>query len=125
MSSPKTLIRNVVYLGIGKAEDAGKSLLIATIAKPLAANYLDTSFLSSGGQSADIYLKAFGVRNGMNGMEFGKSTIFTDADRKMIDIVVEYDMDVYFFRLLFKDPSIHIVQRAIVPAWLDGDGGSY
>ncbi len=125
VSSPKTLIRNVVYLGIGKAEDAGKSPLIATIAKPLAANYLDTSFLSSGGQSADIYLKAFGVRNGMNGMDFGKSTIFTDADHKMIDIVVEYDMDVYFFRLLFKDPSIHIVQRAIVPAWLDGDGGSY
>lgn len=125
VSSPQTLIRNVVYLGIGKAEDAGKSLLIATIAKPLVQNYLDTSFLSSGAQSADTYLKAFGVRNGMNGMDFGKSTIFTDTDHKMIDIVVEYDLDVYFFRLLFKDPSIHIVQRAIVPAWLDGDGGTY
>lgn len=125
VDSPQTLIRNVIYLGIGKAEDAGKSILISTISKPLTANYLNTSFLGIGGQSADEYLKAFGVRNGMNGMDFGKSTIFTDADHKMIDIVVEYDLDVYFFRLFFKDPSIHVVQRAIVPAWLDGDGGSY
>lgn len=127
VSSPKTLIRNVVYMGIGKAEEAGKSWLASLVAKPLTQNYLNTStsLLSSGGQSADEYLKAFGVRGGMDGMDFGKSTIFTDSDHKMIDIVVEYDLDVYFFRLLFKDPSIHIVQRAVVPAWLDGDGRSY
>lgn len=127
VSSPQTLIRNIVYMGIGKAEEAGKSWLASLIAKPLTQNYLNTStsLLSSGGQSADEYLKAFGVRGGMDGMDFGKSTIFTDSDHKMIDIVVEYDLDVYFFRLLFKDPSIHIVQRAVVPAWLDGDGRSY
>lgn len=125
VSSPKTLIRNVVYMGIKKGEEAGKSLLVSLIAKPLTQNYLNTSFLGNGGQSADEYLKAFGVRDGMKGMDFNKSTIFTDSDLKMIDIVVEYDLDVYFFRLLFKDPSIHIVQRAVVPAWLDGDGRSY
>lgn len=127
VSSPQTLIRNIVYMGIGKAEEAGKSWLASLIAKPLTQNYLNTStsLLSSGGQSADEYLKAFGVRGGMDGMDFGKSTIFTDSDHKMIDIVVEYDLDVYFFRLLFKNPSIHIVQRAVVPAWLDGDGRSY
>jgi len=125
VDSPQTLIRNVIYLGIKKTEDAGKKILISTISKPLTENYLNTSFLSSGGQSADEYLKAFGVRDGMSGMSFDKSTIFTDSDHKMIDIVVEYDLDIYFFRLLFKDPSIHVVQRAVVPAWLDGDGGTY
>ncbi|MBO5143911.1 MAG: pilus assembly protein [Lachnospiraceae bacterium] len=125
VSSPQTLIRNVVYLGIGKAEEAGKTILIAAISEALTENYLDTSFLTREGKSADAYLKAFGVRNGMKGMDFGQSKIFMDSEFKMIDIVVEYDLDVYFFRLLFKDPSIHIVQRAIVPAWLDGDGGSY
>lgn len=125
VSSPQTLIRNIVYLGIETAEEAAKKALIAAISGALVENYLDTSFLNSGGQSADAYLKAFGVRDGVKGLDFGQSAIFMDSELKMIDIVAEYDLDIYFFRLFLKDPSIHVVQRAIVPAWLDGDGGSY
>lgn len=124
-SSPQTFVRNLVYYCMGKAEDIGKGALAEHIAKPLVLNYLDTSFLGSGGQSANEYLEAYGVRDGIDGMDFSDSTIFTDTELKMIDIVVKYDLDVYFFRLLFEDPSIHIVQRAVVPAWLDGDGGTY
>ena len=43
----------------------------------------------------------------------------------MIDLVVEYDIEVYFFKLFRKDPTIHVVQRCEVPAWMDGDGVKY
>ena len=44
---------------------------------------------------------------------------------KASEEVVEYDLDIYFFKLFLKDPSIHVVQRVTVPAWLDGDGGTF
>ena len=43
----------------------------------------------------------------------------------MIDIVVEYDIEVYILKLFLKDPTIHVVQRCVVPAWLNGDEGTW
>ena len=43
----------------------------------------------------------------------------------MIDLVVEYDVDLSFISLVLPEKKIHVVQRVSVPAWLDGDGRTY
>ena len=87
--------------------------------------YLVERFASYHPMSADEYLKYFGVRDGIDGLDFSESRLFSDDDYQMIDLVVEYDLEIYILKLFFKDPSIHVVQRCSVPAWLDGDGVTY
>lgn len=123
LEDPLSLVRALVYEGIDSVEKAAKNFLISYLAQGLTEKYLDSSFLENGGQSADAYLKAYGVKEGK--LDFSNSTLFIDDSLKTIDIVVEYDLEIYFFKLFLKEPTIHVVQRAVVPAWLDGDGGTY
>ena len=122
ISDPKGLLRGFIYLGIEKAEGAAKTFLLGAISNGLLSVYLDESFAGYRPMTADQYLKYYGVRNGMEGLDFGRSRLFCDAQYRMIDIVVEYDIEVYFFKLFLRDPTIHVVQRCSMPAWLDGDG---
>ena len=87
--------------------------------------YLDESFAKHRAMSADEYLINYGVKDGINGLNFKNSSFLSDDQYRMIDLVVEYDIEVYFFKLFRKDPTIHVVQRCEVPAWLDGDGVTY
>lgn len=121
-SDPKGLLRGFVYLGIEKAESAAKTLLLGEVSRALVRVYLDESFSRYAPGTADDYLKHYGVKGGVGGLDFGKSRLFNDKDYRMIDIVVEYDIEVYFFKLFMKDPTIHVVQRCSMSAWLDGDG---
>ena len=57
-------------------------------------------------------------------MDFSGSTMYCDEDKKMIDFVVQYDIDMSFIRFVVPK-DIHVVQRVTVPAWLDGDGRTY
>ncbi|MDO4295486.1 MAG: pilus assembly protein [bacterium] len=123
LRDPKGIVRGLVYLGIEKAEGAAKSFLLSTISDGLMQLYLDESFAKYQPRNADAYLKAYGVKDGIRGLDFSESDLFNDKNYRMIDIVVEYDIEVYFFKLFLKDPTIHVVQRCAVPAWLDGDGG--
>lgn len=125
ISDPKALLRGFISLGIEKAEGGAKSFLLGAISGGLMKVYLDESFLGYRPKSADQYLRYYGVRDGLNGLDFGESELFNDSQYRMIDIVVEYDIEVYLFKLFFKDPTIHVVQRCSVPAWLDGDGVTY
>lgn len=125
ISDPKALLRGFIYLGIEKGEQAGKTLLLEIISNGLMSIYLDESFSDYQPMSADQYLKYYGVRGGMDGLDFGRSELFSDSEYRMIDIVVEYDIEVYILKLFLKDPTIHVVQRCSVPAWLDGDGVTY
>lgn len=125
VKDPKSLLRGVLYLGAEKLEGAAKGLLIQAMAGGLMEGYLDTAGISAGEQSADEWLEAYGVVDGMRGLDLKNSTMFTDRRLKMIDIVVEYDLEIYFFKLFFKNPQIHVVQRVAVPSWLDGDGVHY
>lgn len=118
---PKSLIRGIVYLGIEKADDAAKNLLLRIMVSGLVEKYLAGE---NGGLSADEYLKGYDVKGGMEGLDFSGSTLFEDAG-KMINIVVEYDVELYFFGLFMKDNSVHVVQRVEIPAWLNGDGTEY
>lgn len=124
ISDPQDLMRNVVYFGIEKLEDEVKSLLLGTVASAMMEGYLTTGTEATGVQTADQYLKAAGVKDGMKGLDFGNSELFSDKDLRMIDIIVEYDLEVFFFKL-FGGRTIHVVQRCAIPAWLDGDGNHY
>lgn len=125
IKDPKSLLRGLVYLGIEAAENAGKQLLISWLGSGMMENYLDESFLPQGAMSADTFLKKMGVRGGLSGLDYGKSQLFQDSGCRMIDLVVEYDVEIYFLKLFLKDPVVHVSQRVTIPAWLDGDGVRY
>ena len=123
--NPKKLLQEIVSKLLSVGSDAIKNKSLEWIGDLLVRGYLDTKALKTGGQTADEYLKAFGVRNGVKGLDYSNSKLFADDKLRLIDVVVEYDLDIYFFKLFLKDPSIHVVQRVTVPAWLDGDGGTF
>lgn len=125
VQNPKELAMNVIAELLKAGSDGIKDVMLELLEDLLIRKYLDHIFPDGTGQSADEYLKAYGVRDGIRGLQFDSSTLFTDDNRHLIDVVVEYDLEIYFFKLFMEDPAIHVVQRVTVPAWLDGDGGTY
>lgn len=125
ISDPHTLLRNLVYYGIEAGEGALKSWILDTISSALIPVYLESTFSPSNPMTADEYLKWAGITGGVKGLDFSGSRLFQDKEYKMIDIVVEYDLEISFFELFMKKPVIHVVQRCAIPAWLDGDGVHY
>ena len=134
-SDPQGLLRGLVYLGIETVEGKAKTLVLGLVASPLVENYLEQSMSPTNPMSADIYLKSMGVVGGMSGLDLGNSQFFNDVKvsedgeetprYQMIDIVVEYDLEIYFFKIFNMDPKVHVVQRCAIPGWLDGDGVYY
>lgn len=99
-----------------------KSGAATVLARTLTKKYLELD-----GQSADDYLESVGVSGGYRGLNFGGSTLLNDTGsihngHRMIDFVVEYDIDLSAFHLLLGDEKLHVVQRVTMPAWQDGDG---
>lgn len=124
-SDPQSLLRGLIYLGIEAGENAGKQLLISWLSEGMLERYLDESYLPSGARDADTFLRKCGVRDGTAGLDYSGSRLFQDSEYRMIDLVVEYDVEVYILKLFLKDPTIHVSQRVTIPAWLDGDGVKY
>ena len=124
---PKGIIRGVTYMLAQEGEKGMKSFFLQVLARSMVANYCDTkhfidaSYLPNPG-SADEYLKQNGVVDGIQGLKFSQSSFVSDENLKMIDIVVTYKVEVGFFKMFLKDPTIEVCQRVQVPAWLDGDG---
>lgn len=128
VKDPRGTLRGLIYLIMEMGEEAGKSFLLELISPVMINGYLDTGFLGGQNMSGDEYLRYFGVQDGLDGLDFGNSSLFSknasngNLEFRMIDIVLEYDIEVYILKLFLKDPTIHVVQRCTVPAWLDGDG---
>lgn len=94
----------------------------AVLAKTLMQKYLELD-----GQSADAYLKRYGVSGGYDSLKFTGSSILNDTGsihkgHRLVDLVVEYDIDLSAFHLVLGQEKLHIVQRVTIPAWQDGDG---
>ena len=125
VQDPQSLLSGIVYLGIEGLENAGKQMLIGWMGSGMMEKYLDESYLPSGARDADTFLRKCGVRDGTAGLDYSGSRLFQDSEYRMIDLVVEYDVEVYILKLFLKDPTIHVSQRVTIPAWLDGDGVKY
>lgn len=73
----------------------------------------------------DAYLRAYGVSGGYNGLNFVQSTYLNDDKKRMIDIMVSYEVNLTPFKIIITDKSLlhlKVTQRVTVPAWVDGDG---
>lgn len=116
-SNPNDLLVGVIYM----AAEAGAVGVKGGLAS-FAAKGMTEKYLSVGETSADEYLIGMGVSEGYAGLDFSGSTMFCDSDRRLIDIVVEYDIDLAFLHLIVPDAKLHMVQRVTVAGWLDGDG---
>lgn len=123
-SNPQDLLNGLIYMGVNRAGEFAKSVIAASAGKALTEKYLDMSYVSEDGRSADAYLRSYGVVDGFDGLDFGKSTAFCDSDYRLVDLVVEYDMEIPMLNLLGISPQIHVVQRVSIPAWT-GDGSGY
>lgn len=117
LSNPKDVLTGVIYMAADVAAVSAKSTFATWAAEGMTEKYL-----SVGEDSADAYLKSMGVKDGYEGLDFSGSTMFCDTNKKLIDIVVEYDVDLTFVQLIVPDATLHMVQRVTVTGWLDGDG---
>ncbi len=118
LQNKEGMISGLAYIALEGAEYGAKNLMGTG-----AAYLLTKGYLKQGSLSADEFLKAYGVKDGYGGLDFSGSTIFCDSESRMIDIVVEYDVDPGFTRLILPDDvKLHMVNRVTIPAWLDGDG---
>ena len=115
--NPGDLLVGMIYMAADVAATEAKRAFATFAAKGMTEKYL-----AVGEASADAYLRQMGVKEGYGGLDFSGSTMFCDADRRMIDIVVEYDIDLTFLQLIVPDARLHMVQRVSVAGWLDGDG---
>lgn len=120
------IITQTIFFGAGRAEDKLKEFLVELMTEAMIKKYIDGSFLSSSPElEVDNYLRAYGISGGVASFDFEGSEFFPAPDHRIIDITLTYKMDIFFLKILFKDPSVKITQRVVIPAWLDGDGTAY
>lgn len=117
LTDPKGALIGSGYIAAEAAIYGTKSLVGEISIKGLTKKYI-----MQGEQSADDYLKKYGVKNGYGGLSFRGTSMLNDSDHKIIDVVVEYDISLAGFDWIISDSKLHVVQRVSVPAWLDGDG---
>ena len=116
LSNPNDLLVGIIYMAADGATTMAKSAFAA-----YAAEGMTNKYLAVGETSADDYLKSMGVADGYSGLNFSGSTMFCDSDRRLIDIVVEYDIDLKLIQLLVPEAKLHMTQRVTVAGWLGGD----
>ncbi len=117
-SDPSALMAAVIYAGIDIADYALKHLVGMGAAWALTSKYLKEE-----DRSADAYLRAYGVIDGYDGLDFTSSSVFADDGNRMVDIVVKYKIDLSFVNFVLPGMEVEVVQRSTVGAWLNGDGG--
>ncbi len=110
---PNELIAGLIYVAGDALNYAAKHLVGMGAAWALTEKYID--------DNADGYLSSYGVIDGYSGLDFSGSSVFLDSEERLIDLVVEYDIDLGFASFILPGMKIHVVQRAAVGAWIGGD----
>ncbi len=133
VQNPKDALRGLIDFFVWEGEGKLKQWALSAVSNGMLDKYLmyfderkEYHFGQEFLQNFDVVDKA----GSGNLLSYDKSSFFTDTENdkavyKLMDLVVEYDIEVYMFKLFLKDPTIHVVQRLKMPAWLDGDGVSY
>lgn len=115
-SDPKGMLVGVLYIGVKCLEDSALRLVAEAAGGALTEKYME-----SGGLDVDAYLASFGIEGGYDGLDFSGSSIFCDDNMQMIDIVVEYDIDLSFITYVLPQTKFHVIQRASMAGWVGGD----
>lgn len=109
----KNIRETLIGVGFGAGEGAAyftKNKLGAFMYEKVTEKYLDSDFL-----------KKYGIEDGFKGISFKQSTYLNDKDKRMIDILVSYEVKLTPFKLVFSKTNLKVTQRVTIPAWLDGD----
>ncbi|MBR6308598.1 MAG: pilus assembly protein [Lachnospiraceae bacterium] len=134
VKNPKEAASGVVAYIAKEAEDALKNWALTAITDGIVEKYLecyDGTGYHSGAEFLSKYgvvsksVKAGGDITTKDLLSYDKSEMFTDSRCRMMDLVVEYDIEVYFFKMFMFDPTVHVVQKMKMPAWLGGDDNRY
>jgi len=122
VQNPKDAVRGLIALIVDEGEQGLKNWAMQAITGGIVDKYLEF-YDSSGYHSAAEYLSKYGVvqKSGDSFLDLSASEMFVDEKYQLMDLVVQYDIEVYFFKIFMKDPTIHVVQRLKMPAWLGGD----
>lgn len=122
VSDPQQTLRLVLNYGLQEAENSA----FAAGVKAMVGRYL-----SNGAMTGDEFLKAFGVENGLDGLNFydfdgvGNDSILLDAEGN-VKLAVRYQVKYTFGALpLPFGPSLDISQVVKTKAWLGGNGEGY
>lgn len=85
---------------------------------PVVSFYIKKYLKADNNRSVDENIKSFNIINGFEGLDFSESSFFEDENDN-IDIIVKYKVEI---PVPFKAfPSLSMVQRATVKAWLGGN----
>ncbi|MBR6862398.1 MAG: hypothetical protein IKM73_13865 [Acidaminococcaceae bacterium] len=110
---------------VAVAGKLGLDLVVShVIAAPLAKVFM-TKHFGSNRQEADAYLERLGVVDGLDGMNFTMSTLFSkdEADGKLVHLAVYYNIKVPAI-LKWAELELPVCKEAITYAWLGGDSVS-
>lgn len=114
-NDPLLYMRSLVAIAGNEASNTVKRAIAVPLAKLFVQHHLGASK-----EEANQNLKALGVEDGLNGLNFILSSMFIDDNQEEIRIVVFYK--VKLFQLLDWTPlEATISKQAVCRAWLGGD----
>jgi len=113
--NPMAYMKSLVAIAGSEGLDLVKSRLIAA---PLAKMFVRQQF--GGKEYADENLRKLGIKDGLAGMNFNRSTIFTTTHPNDIWLVVYYEVELMnFFDMDVL--SVKLCKQSRCGAWLGGD----
>lgn len=114
MSDPMNELKSIAFYIAGGVFDDIKTELFIPITKLYMKKYLASEYYDD----VDGRLRALGIANGFDGLDFSSSSFLSDRDEN-IDIVVRYRIKLPIPFLFHNE--MEFVQRAKVKAWMGGD----
>lgn len=115
-NDPMLYMRSLAALAANDALDGAKTYLIAA---PLARLFMAKHFGESMNDASEA-LKKLGVVDGLDGMNFNASTIFSSSAPDEVHIVVYYRLQLLQV-FEFAEVKLSICKEARTTAWLGGD----
>lgn len=113
--NPILFVKTLAQCGIGEGFDQLKNYMAGVLAKSLMQDHIEAGGTIA---DADAYLEHLGVVDGLDGMHFGASEIYSGDDHADINLVVMYEVKVF---PLLSDATMPFAQSASTRAWLMGD----
>lgn len=113
--NPIIFLKTLLQYGIGSGFNQAKNFLAGVFAKALMEDHIEVDGTIT---DADAYLERLGVVDGLDGMHFGASQLYSGSDHADINLVVMYEVRIF---PLFTKLTVPFAQSASTRAWLMGD----